>query len=242
MDLATKGGHIECTAALKTAQATQEAARLETFNGLLKACIEGSTELMLKLFKELKEDLQLVINMTVEGSNTLLFKYFFFSPSLNKRHNMTLLFIRAAEVGHKEIVQLLLNHGADARVHPVTKYSPLYIACYNGHKDIAELLLKVRRKDFVPISNLYHLHFVLFCPKKFPELVQTTTVEKWLPSHGCCIQGHYQVLDILLKHQYPSIIMKKYTDKTGVYEYELPFDINAKDVSGTVISMQHVLN
>lgn len=47
------------------------------------------------------------------------------------------------EAGQKDIVQLLIDNGADARVHPVTKYSPLYIACYNGHKDITELLLKV---------------------------------------------------------------------------------------------------
>lgn len=74
LDLAVKGGHIECSTALKTAQATHEASRLETFNGLLRACMECNAELMLKLFKELKEDLLLVINMTVEGSNTLLFK------------------------------------------------------------------------------------------------------------------------------------------------------------------------
>lgn len=192
LDLALKGSHIECASALKTAQSTQEACRVEIFNGLLKACIEGSPDLMLKLFKELKEDLQLVINMMVEGSNTLLFK--------------------ASEIGHREIVHLLLANGADARVHPVTKYSPLYIACYNGHKEVVELLLR-----------------------KFPELVQTPTVEKWFPSHGCCIQGHVQVLDLLLKYPYPSSIMKKYTDKTGNYEYELPFDINAKDVSGQTV-------
>ena len=69
--------------------------------------------------------------------------------------------------------------------------------------------------------------------QKFPELVQTPTVEKWFPSHGCCIQGHHQVLDLLLKFPYPPNILKKYIDKTGNYEYELPFDINAKDVSGT---------
>ena len=56
---------------------------------------------------------------------------------------LKILFFRASEVGHKEIVNLLLANGADARVHPVTKYSPLYIACYNGHKEIAELLLRV---------------------------------------------------------------------------------------------------
>jgi ankyrin repeat protein len=48
-------------------------------------------------------------------------------------------------MGQKEIVKTLLEHNADGRIHPVTKYSPLYIACYNGKKDIVELLLKVSR-------------------------------------------------------------------------------------------------
>lgn len=50
---------------------------------------------------------------------------------------------RASEEGQKEIVKLLIEYGADGRIHPVTKYSPLYIACYGGRKDIAEILLKV---------------------------------------------------------------------------------------------------
>ncbi len=74
LDLANKGGHSECVAALQIAQATYEASRLETFNGLLKACVEGNADVMLRLFKELKADAQLVINMVVEGANTLLFK------------------------------------------------------------------------------------------------------------------------------------------------------------------------
>lgn len=56
---------------------------------------------------------------------------------------------RASQNGFKEIIKILLECGADGRVHPVTKYSPLYIACYHGHKEIAEMLLS-----------------------KFPELVQ----------------------------------------------------------------------
>jgi len=75
LDLAVKGGHQECASLLQSAQAIHEASRLETFNMLLKACMECNAEQTIKLLKELKEDLSLVINMTVEGSNTLLFKY-----------------------------------------------------------------------------------------------------------------------------------------------------------------------
>jgi len=74
LDLAIKGGHTECSAALQTAKATQEASRLETYSELLEACIEGNYEQLLHLVKMLRDDLQFVINMTLEGSNTLLFK------------------------------------------------------------------------------------------------------------------------------------------------------------------------
>ena len=50
---------------------------------------------------------------------------------------------RACEIGHKDVVQALLDYGADGRAHPATKYSPLYIACFNGRKDIVEMLLRV---------------------------------------------------------------------------------------------------
>ena len=68
--------------------------------------------------------------------------------------------------------------------------------------------------------------------QKYPELVQVQTVEKWLPSHACCMQGHFNVLELLFKYPYPPHIMQKYVDRTGNYDYELPFDINSKDVSG----------
>ncbi|KAK7861679.1 hypothetical protein R5R35_005355 [Gryllus longicercus] len=120
----------------------------------------------------------------------------------------TLLFM-ACEAGRKEIVKVLLDHDADGRIHPVTKYSPLYIACYNGRKDIVEMLLK-----------------------RFPELIQQHTVERWLPIHACCINGHTHVMELLLKYPYPPHLMQKYRDPSGDWEYEMPFDLNMKDVTG----------
>ena len=34
------------------------------------------------------------------------------------------------------MVAYLIESGADGRMHPVTKYSPLYIAAYNGKKEV----------------------------------------------------------------------------------------------------------
>ncbi|KAL1122208.1 hypothetical protein AAG570_003613 [Ranatra chinensis] len=118
----------------------------------------------------------------------------------------TLLFI-ASESGKKDIVKILLETSADGRIHPITRYSPLYIAAFKGKKEIVELLLK-----------------------KFPELVQQYTVEKWLPIHAACINGHVNIVEMLLKFPYSPHIMCPHRD--GDWEYELPFDVNFKDVTG----------
>lgn len=82
---------------------------------------------------------------------------------------------------------LLLEHGADGRVHPVTKYSPLYVACYNGHLGIARTLMT-----------------------HFPELVRVPTVERWLPIHAAVIGGHVTVLELLLGFSYPPHLMETF--------------------------------
>ncbi|XP_060525729.1 leucine-rich repeat serine/threonine-protein kinase 1 isoform X2 [Cylas formicarius] len=127
--------------------------------------------------------------MAPSGANTLLFS--------------------ACQIGNKEIVKILLDNGADGRYHPVTKYSPLYIACYHGHLKIVELLLL-----------------------KFPELVQQHTVERWLPIHAACINGHVDVLEHLFYFPYPSQVLRKYRDVTEQWEYFMPYDVNERDATG----------
>uniref|UniRef100_A0A182IMZ8 non-specific serine/threonine protein kinase n=1 Tax=Anopheles atroparvus TaxID=41427 RepID=A0A182IMZ8_ANOAO len=120
----------------------------------------------------------------------------------------TLLFI-AAQAGSERIVQLLLAAGADGRAHAVTKYSPLYTAVHNGHAKVAAVLLE-----------------------RFPQLVQQVTVERWLPFHAACINGHSAVVEMLIRHPYADELLNTHRSPNGELEWRLAFDPNAQDVAG----------
>ncbi|OXA37186.1 Leucine-rich repeat serine/threonine-protein kinase 1 [Folsomia candida] len=190
IDLAERGGHTSTFEYLKKAELTKEEARENLHSSIRNSVSVGDVETVKSLLKEVgKVGAESIVNFTPNGTNSLLFK--------------------ACEIGNKELVRMLLDAGADGRIHPVTKYSPLYISCYHGHKEMVSMLLK-----------------------KFPHLVQVPTVEKWLPLHACCINGHANILELLLKFDYPEDILITLRHFSGDWEYEMPFDINMKDVSG----------
>ncbi|XP_032596558.1 leucine-rich repeat serine/threonine-protein kinase 1 isoform X2 [Drosophila grimshawi] len=120
----------------------------------------------------------------------------------------TLLFI-ASQSGFESITQRLIDAGADGRSHAVTKYSPLYVAVHNGHYGIAKLMLE-----------------------RFPELIQQATVERWLPLHAACINGHIRLLELIIGYAYPEYLYQTYRDEEGQWEWRLPYDANAQDVTG----------
>ena len=169
-----------------------ERVRHELFESLSTACSKGNLNEAKELLSKCELDAELIVNSTPNGCNTLLFK--------------------ACQDGHKHIVELLISKGADGRIHPVTKYSPLYIASYLGRKEIVDILLN-----------------------HFPNLVNVSTVEKWLPIHGAAINNHLNVIDLLLNFDYPKAILQTFHDKNKQYEYYMPFDINAQDVTGQTI-------
>ncbi|KOX77506.1 Leucine-rich repeat serine/threonine-protein kinase 1 [Melipona quadrifasciata] len=189
LDVAEKAKQDVCINLLKSAAEKYELAKLAVHASLRAICIQGDIVAAKNLIQGHTSDLECIINMAPNGANTLLFI--------------------ACEMGHKDIVRLLLDYGADCRMHPVTKYCPLYIACYNGKVEIVELLLR-----------------------HFPKQVQSLTVEKWLPIHVAAINGHHLVIDLLLKFEYPQNTYQRYKDSSGEYEYEMPFDINTQDVTG----------
>ncbi|KAJ2939952.1 hypothetical protein O0L34_g6659 [Tuta absoluta] len=149
----------------------------------------GETHQLRTKLQALGRAAEIVTNLTPDGANTLLYV--------------------ATEAGLTSSVAALLDAGADGRAHPVTKYSPLYIAAYHGHVEIAKLLL---------------LHF--------PHAVQQETVEKWLPLHAACIGGHAPLVKLLLEHPFPDTVLNTYTDPTGAWQWRAAFDVNARDASG----------
>ena len=161
LDLADKADHTECMAVLREAVDRQVQEKHRHFYHLLDACAAGDLNTVKSILTPDNNSSDLV-NFVPNGSSSLLFK--------------------ASEHGQKEVVKFLIERGAAAVIHPVTKYSPLYIAAYNGKKDIVEILLK-----------------------KFPELINVQTVEKWLPLHAACFNAHSGVLEFLLKYKYPQV-------------------------------------
>lgn len=57
-------------------------------------------------------------------------------------------------------------------------------------------------------------------------------MERWLPIHACCINGHVSVLELLFHFPYPQHVLRKFRDSSEQYEYFMPFDINERDATG----------
>lgn len=57
-------------------------------------------------------------------------------------------------------------------------------------------------------------------------------MEKWLPFHAAVINGHVEVVELLINYQYPDKLYSTYRDPKGETEWRLAFDPNAQDVTG----------
>lgn len=143
-----------------------------------------------------------VLNSSPNGSDTLNFLY------------------RACRTGNVDLVKLLLKHGAIAKPHRQTSYSPLYIACRIGNLEIVQIILTVRRK-FFSLNQFICLFF-----QHFPHLVCVATLEQILPFAAACSQGHLPIVELLLTYpNYPFSSCSLYVDRSQ-RSYVFPFNLN----------------
>lgn len=112
---------------------------------LRDAICRGDVSTTKTILSELGSKEEFIVNMAPNGTTTLLYWYWF---------KILVIFIiiiivhfiiiSACEVGKKDLVKMLLDHKADGRIHPITRYSPLYVVAFKGKKDVIEILLKVQ--------------------------------------------------------------------------------------------------
>lgn len=126
----------------------------------------------------------------------------------------------ACQTGNLSIVQHLLGAGADALIANSRQQTVLYAAIHHGHASIVRHLLTAH-----------------------PELVQqSTTAEKWSALHAACINGSTDIARQLIEYPYPESALRTIRctvqlgdgDDNGdtTVEYRLPFDPNARDITG----------
>ncbi|CAF1436071.1 unnamed protein product [Adineta steineri] len=162
--------------------------RQETEKKLLDACFDGDVEKAEECLAHLGAHAKAVLNSSPNGSDTLNFLY------------------RACRTGNVDLVKLLLKHGAIAKPHRQTSYSPLYIACRIGNLEIVQMILT-----------------------HFPHLVCVATLEQILPFSAACSQGHLSIVQLLLTYpNYPFASCSIYVDRLQ-RSYVFPFNLNGNN-------------
>ena len=133
--LALENSYNDCAQLiLNELETSQMRVRQHLEKELHEAVFNNDYEHVCRCLKRIPLDnLRRMVNSTTSGNHTLLY--------------------RACRNGNVRIVQLLVEHGAIAKPHYYTKYSPLYIACHLGNLPIARLILKVHNATQTTTTN-----------------------------------------------------------------------------------------
>ncbi|CAF5127558.1 unnamed protein product, partial [Rotaria sp. Silwood1] len=185
LSLAQKNRKVDSVEMIQNEIELRQQVRQETEKKLLDACFDGDVIKAEECLAHLGAQAKAVLNSSPNGSDTLNFLY------------------RACRTGNVDLVKLLLKHGAIAKPHRQTSYSPLYIACRIGNLDIVQMLLT-----------------------HFPHLVSVATLEQILPFAAACSQGHLSIVQLLLTYpNYPFSSCNIYVDRLQ-RSYVFPFNLN----------------
>jgi ankyrin repeat protein len=117
----------------------------------------------------------------------------------------------ASELGHEDIVNILLAHHADANILDVTHSSPLHYVCHKGYITIAESLLHnckdiVLYKNKFDITPLFYacghhsLKLVQMLIKGHEKDVDTVNVDGFTALQHACVVGDCAIVQFLLEN------------------------------------------
>lgn len=115
--------------------------------------------------------------------------------------NFTPLHI-AVRAGHMQVVELLLDKGADINAKTSLNITPLQLAMVHGYKDILELLVaKGARMDIYAATAVGDIERVKAFLTSNPELINATQWEKgFTPLHWAAYCGHTELVKILINN------------------------------------------
>lgn len=148
----------------------------------------------------LKKDQRHAINFAPDNEDTLLYLYVwrmsaFIICMVTPTHSLNEMFIgfcRSCQNGLADLVENLIENGADCRPNENTKYTPLYAAIRGGHQTIVELLLKQFPESIcvstllsrVPFRRWIQFQFLFFTGFNHGKLVATAHgLHKWPQRH-----------------------------------------------------------
>lgn len=129
----------------------------------------------------------------------------------------------AVNYGNKEVVELLLKHGANPNIENKDGSTPLYVASksYKNEKDIVELLLKYGadpnyyesgRASIIAASNNGHTDIVELLLKHGAD-VNDVVYGGYTPLMMACVTGKYDIVKFLLKNG-AEVNVKNYKGET----------------------------
>ena len=136
----------------------------------------------------------------------------------------------ASYKGHRDVVELLLENGADieARRSNWLNCTPLIIGYHYGHKSIVELLLD-RGADIHAINKNSADALYTACANgnggvvklllKHGANVNSCTVNKWTPLHSACSNGHVKCVETLLCHGAEVDVKNDINEKTTLLAF-----------------------
>jgi ankyrin repeat protein len=108
----------------------------------------------------------------------------------------------AADQGYKDVVELLLAHGAEVNAKTSDGSTPMYLAAEHGYKDVAEVLLAHKAEyTFQELAAVDDLERVRAILRNHPDMVSGKGEVGWISLHSAAENGYKDMVELLLANK-----------------------------------------